>query len=289
MERRPFGATFIVGATFIAAGVLSRGGAIVSEMISSASVLLAFPTNLKKRNAAAFCASNPSRAAWKVIANHGFNTLNLQWRIAFASWRQPPSTAVVPPIFSTCTVGTILGGASSRPVEFSQILRYCNVSRFRGRGRRHRWRSWPRPLNSSGRKGSHWLQWQPRFSLAVALRACAARRKSDLYAREKVAHLEQIRWSIGRWLRDEYDTTQPVPKRLADLVRKIEQLSSKSLSQRRSSDWLHRPPRSSSFDISPACCEFRLSIGGIGVRRLSHRRGLRDILTSDDHRQEQYA
>jgi hypothetical protein len=46
-----------VGATFIAAVVLSRGGAIVSEMISSTSVLLAFPTNLKKRNAAAFCAS----------------------------------------------------------------------------------------------------------------------------------------------------------------------------------------------------------------------------------------
>jgi hypothetical protein len=43
MERRPF------GATFIAAEGLSRGGAIVSEMISSGSVLLAFPTNLKKR------------------------------------------------------------------------------------------------------------------------------------------------------------------------------------------------------------------------------------------------
>jgi hypothetical protein len=55
MERRPF------GATFIAAGELSRGGAIVSEVISSASVLVAFPTNLKNRNAAAFCASNPSR------------------------------------------------------------------------------------------------------------------------------------------------------------------------------------------------------------------------------------
>jgi hypothetical protein len=50
IERRRFNATFIAAA-----------GAIVSEMISSASVLLAFPTNLKKRNAAAFCASNPSR------------------------------------------------------------------------------------------------------------------------------------------------------------------------------------------------------------------------------------
>jgi hypothetical protein len=46
IERRRF------GATFIAAAGLSRGGAIVSEMISSASVLLAFLTNLKKRNAA---------------------------------------------------------------------------------------------------------------------------------------------------------------------------------------------------------------------------------------------
>ena len=29
--------------------------------------------------------------------------------------------------------------------------------------------------------------------------------------------------SIGRWLREEYDTAQPLPDRLAALVRKIEQ------------------------------------------------------------------
>jgi hypothetical protein len=55
-------------------------------------------------------------------------------------------------------------------------------------------------------------------------------RKSDSFAREKAAHMEQIRASIGRCLRDKYDTSQPLPKRLADLVRKIKQRASKSKS-----------------------------------------------------------
>jgi hypothetical protein len=54
-------------------------------------------------------------------------------------------------------------------------------------------------------------------------------RKSDLFSQEKAAHVEQIRAAIGRWLRDQYDTTQPLPKRLADLVRKIEKSVSTDL------------------------------------------------------------
>jgi len=42
-------------------------------------------------------------------------------------------------------------------------------------------------------------------------------------SREKEAHREQMLTSIGRWLREEYDTAQPLPDRLAALVRKIEQ------------------------------------------------------------------
>jgi hypothetical protein len=57
-------------------------------------------------------------------------------------------------------------------------------------------------------------------------------RKSDSFAREKAAHMEQIRASIGRCLRDKYDTSQPLPKRLADLVRKIKQPASKSKSSK---------------------------------------------------------
>ena len=42
-------------------------------------------------------------------------------------------------------------------------------------------------------------------------------------SREKAAHREQMLTSIGRWLKEEYDTAQPLPDRLAALVRKIEQ------------------------------------------------------------------
>jgi hypothetical protein len=40
---------------------------------------------------------------------------------------------------------------------------------------------------------------------------------------EKAAHRAQILASIGRGLREGHDATQPLPDRLADLVRKIEQ------------------------------------------------------------------
>jgi hypothetical protein len=72
-------------------------------------------------------------------------------------------------------------------------------------------------------------------------------RKSDSFAREKAAHMEQIRASIGRCLRDKYDTSQPLPKRLADLVRKIKQPASKSKSS-------SQPARANRSDTIRAPC-----------------------------------
>ena len=51
------------------------------------------------------------------------------------------------------------------------------------------------------------------------------RRDSVLLMREKAACAQQIRASIGRRLRDEYDIAQPLPGRLVDLVTKIEHQS----------------------------------------------------------------
>jgi hypothetical protein len=41
--------------------------------------------------------------------------------------------------------------------------------------------------------------------------------------RTKLAHGQLILAKIGERLREEYDATQPLPDRLADLVKKIEQ------------------------------------------------------------------
>jgi hypothetical protein len=49
------------------------------------------------------------------------------------------------------------------------------------------------------------------------------RRNNDLRWRENASQMEQIRTFIGRRLREEYDLAQPMPDRLADLVRIIEQ------------------------------------------------------------------
>ncbi len=49
------------------------------------------------------------------------------------------------------------------------------------------------------------------------------RRNGALLSSEKAAHSAQVLASIGRGLREGYDAAQPLPERLADLVRKIEQ------------------------------------------------------------------
>jgi hypothetical protein len=49
------------------------------------------------------------------------------------------------------------------------------------------------------------------------------RNDNSLMAWGKAAHMAQVQASIGRLLRDGYDTAQPLPKRLADLVRQIAQ------------------------------------------------------------------
>jgi hypothetical protein len=45
--------------------------------------------------------------------------------------------------------------------------------------------------------------------------------RNALLSREKEAHRAQMIASIGRVLRDAYDTAQPLPDRLASLVRQI--------------------------------------------------------------------
>jgi hypothetical protein len=50
------------------------------------------------------------------------------------------------------------------------------------------------------------------------------RRKVPLVSRENTAHRAQILAEIGRGLRERYDAEQPLPGRLANLVREIDQL-----------------------------------------------------------------
>lgn len=46
---------------------------------------------------------------------------------------------------------------------------------------------------------------------------------SPSYAKETDAPLNEIQGAIGRYLRAEYDLTQPMPERLVALIRKVEQ------------------------------------------------------------------
>jgi hypothetical protein len=48
-------------------------------------------------------------------------------------------------------------------------------------------------------------------------------RRNGVLANENAAHRAQILASIGRGLRERHDAAQPLPDRLADLVREIEQ------------------------------------------------------------------
>ncbi len=49
-------------------------------------------------------------------------------------------------------------------------------------------------------------------------------RNGDLFSREKAHHMRHVRAAIGRRLREQYGTgAPPMPDRLADLARKIEQ------------------------------------------------------------------
>jgi hypothetical protein len=61
------------------------------------------------------------------------------------------------------------------------------------------------------------------------------RAKTALLAHEQAAHRGQMLALIGRLLRQEYeyDTAQPVPDRIADLVKKIEQSTSASQPERK--------------------------------------------------------
>jgi hypothetical protein len=54
------------------------------------------------------------------------------------------------------------------------------------------------------------------------------RRDSVLLSREKAAHRTQILASIGRGLREVYDTAHPLPDRISDLVRQIAQPTEES-------------------------------------------------------------
>jgi hypothetical protein len=51
-------------------------------------------------------------------------------------------------------------------------------------------------------------------------------RSKGILSSEKAARRAQILASIGRGLREGHDAAQPLPDRLADLVRKIEQSTS---------------------------------------------------------------
>lgn len=53
-----------------------------------------------------------------------------------------------------------------------------------------------------------------------------------LLSREKANRMKQVRAAIGRRLREEYESVQPLPNRLSDLLRKIEGSTSKSPSER---------------------------------------------------------
>ena len=57
------------------------------------------------------------------------------------------------------------------------------------------------------------------------------RDKNASLTREKAAHREEMLTSIGQLLRREFDVAEPVPDRLSDLVKELEQPSSKSRSK----------------------------------------------------------
>jgi hypothetical protein len=48
-------------------------------------------------------------------------------------------------------------------------------------------------------------------------------RKIGVLSREEADCMKQVLAAIGRALRGQYDTAEPLPDRLADLVRKMEQ------------------------------------------------------------------
>jgi hypothetical protein len=56
-------------------------------------------------------------------------------------------------------------------------------------------------------------------------------RKRAASSQEQAERIKHAQASIGRRLREEYDVTEPLPERLADLVRKIEQPTSESQSE----------------------------------------------------------
>jgi hypothetical protein len=84
-------------------------------------------------------------------------------------------------------------------------------------------------LNSRERCASRGVQYYTVFKTIHSVKHAPEER---LVRARKSRHMEQIRASIGRCLRDKYDTSQPLPKRLADLVRKIKQSAGKSQAQR---------------------------------------------------------
>jgi hypothetical protein len=45
---------------------------------------------------------------------------------------------------------------------------------------------------------------------------------------ESGGHREQVLAAIGRWLKEQYDCSQPLPDRLAELLTKIERSPSES-------------------------------------------------------------
>lgn len=57
------------------------------------------------------------------------------------------------------------------------------------------------------------------------------RRNRVFLSRENAAHRARVLAEIGRRLREGYDAEQPLPDRLADLVRIIDQLPDRPLQQ----------------------------------------------------------
>ena len=53
-------------------------------------------------------------------------------------------------------------------------------------------------------------------------------RKIALFSREKADCMKAVQVELGRRLKEEYGTAQPLPDRLAGLLRKIEQSISQS-------------------------------------------------------------
>ena len=48
-----------------------------------------------------------------------------------------------------------------------------------------------------------------------------------LLSREKANCMKQVQAALGRRLKEEYDSVQPLPDRLSDLLRKLEEAASK--------------------------------------------------------------